>query len=1178
MLRFGMVRSKLLSRNCASHWVRVAAAFVAAALSLWGQDARGRIVGLITDTTGAAVPGAAVIAVHLEMNTSTSARSSSTGNYEFPYLLPGPYRIEVTASGFKKYSQEPIEVRVGETATVDVRLDVGAVTETVKVTAEAPLLDESSAALGQTVERHQLENLPIAGDDVMYLMQLGAGIVTAQAPNHNWLPSAVDVMSNITAGGTRSGSNEFSLDGIPNMTGTSVSFAPPADIVQEFRVEVAKYDASYGHGMGAYVNMSIKAGTNQLRGTANWLVAPNPWQANSFFGNKSLYDLSTGPVTPEKKAQMAPPRKVNRYSFTASGPVVLPRWYDGRNRTFWTFGFQGFNRRNPTSEYMTVPTMEERQGDFSKLLAIGSRYQLYDPMTTQPAGSGRYSRQPIPGNMIPPSRLDPTAQKIIRYFAPPNQAGSLDFQNNYQAVRDNSNDFWQVMGRVDHVINERHRVFARYTHSWLNFYRDRLFHNEARGLNRYRLQNGVALDDVYVFSPSLLLNVKYGMTLFTQSDGPFSKGFDLVGLGFSPSFVNQLDPQAVSFPQVAIELMTKLGEGTNTDLTTNYHNWAASVTQFVGGHSLKWGGEFRLLRHHDYSFGNGTPLMNFNNNYTRGPMDNSAGPPIGAGLASFLLGIPTGGNVDINASSAAQSAFAGLYIQDDWRVSRRLTVNMGLRWEYEMAPTERFDRMVRRFDFETPSPIEPAARANYAKAPIPEVPVEAFRTLGGLTFAGRDGEPRAMFSTPKHNFAPRIGFAFRLTPQMVIRGGYGIFYDTLGVDRTNINQAGFSQRTTLVPTRDNGQTYIASISNPFPNLLRPGAVSRTTYVGQGVTFQFPRRPAPYVQNWSLSIQRQLPARMVLDVSYMGNRITRAGAMREFDPVPRPYLSTSPERDQPVINLLTAAVPNPFLGIEAFSASGLTGQTVARSQLLRPYPHFTSITAPDPAGYGWYHSLQVRLNKRLSKGLSFNVAYTFSKMMEAMSFLNDTDPLPEKVIAAQDRPQRLVLTPVYEIPVGRKRAIGRNMSRWLDAIVGGWQLQAIYQAQSGPPLSWGNVLFRGDIHNIPLPPGERTIERWFNTDAGFEKATGRQLSQNIRAFPSRLNGVRGDGVNYWDLSMAKNFQLREQMRLQLRTNWEGAMNHPLFDTPNTSPTSTLFGTISATRGEARRIYAGLKLYF
>ena len=1141
------------------------------------QDARGKILGMVTDSTGAVIPGAAVTAVQLEQNTSAPTRANTAGNYELPFLLPGPYRLEVVAQGFKTYRREPIEVRVGETATVDVKMEVGAVTESVQITAEAPLLDESSATVGQTVDRHQLENLPIAGDDIMYLVQLGAGITTGQAPNHNWLPSAVDVMSNTTAAGTRNGSNSFGLDGIPNMTGTQVSFAPPGDIVQEFRVDVARYDASLGYGMGAYVNVMIKAGTNQYHGTLNWLVAPNPWQANSFFANKQIYDLTSGPVTPEKIARMSPPRKVNRYSATMSGPLEIPRLYHGRNRTFWTYGFQGFNRRNPTSTYLTVPSLAERKGDFSALLAVGANYQIYDPATVQPTSATRYSRQPLAGNIIPAARLDSMAQKLMGYYPAPNLPGSVDGRDNYQVGGNNSNNFLQHMGRVDHVISDRHRVFGRVTHSWLNFYRNQYFNNEARGLNRYRFQNGVALDDVYVISPSFLLNVKYGATIFREVDAPFSKGLDLVGLGFSPGFVAQLDPQAVSFPQIAIDQYDGLGENTNYDNITNYHTWGAGVTQMHGRHSLKWGGEFRLLREHSYSFANGTPNIVFNNNWTRGPIDNSAGSPIGQGAASFLLGLPTGGNVDVNASSATQSTFTSFYVHDDWKIARRLTLNLGVRWEYEAAPTERFNRMVLGFDFKTPNPVQAAAQANYVKAPIAEIPASQFTTLGGLTFAGVDGNPRQMFSTSHRSFAPRLGFAWQALPRMVVRAGYGIFYDLLGVDRIDPIQTGFSQRTTLVATQNNGQTFIATLANPFPNLLRPGAVGLTTYVGQAVTYQKPFRPTPYAQNWSLSIQRQFSGRMVLDVTYMGNRITRTTVNREFNPVPRQYLSTLPERDRTVINMVTANVTNPFYGMAAFAASGLTGQTVARSQLLRPYPEFTSIVAPDAVGFGWYHSLQVRLSKRLTRGTTFNVNYTFSKMMEAMSFLNDTDPTPEHVISAQDRPHRFVATVVYELPVGRGRAIGTGMNRLLDRAIGGWQVQGIYQGQSGPPLSFGNVLYRGDIHDIVLPPDQRTPEHWFNT-AGFEKVSGNQLAQNIRGFPSRLSGARAMGDNYWDLSAAKNFRLSERARLQLRTNWEGAMNHPLFSAPNTAPTNSLFGTVNSTRGEARRVYAGLKLYF
>jgi hypothetical protein len=1143
------------------------------------QDARGKILGLVTDASGAPVPSAVIAAIQIEMNTTTSARTNSTGNYELPFLLPGPYRLEVAAPGFKNFRQEPIEVRVGETATVDVRLELGAVTETVKVTAEAPLIEESNASLGQTVERHQLENLPIGGDDVMYLLQLGAGITTTQTPGHNWLPSAVDVMSTATAGGTRSGSSEFSLDGIPNMTGTMASFAPPADIVSEFRVEVAKFDASLGHGMGAHVNTSIKSGTNVVRGTASWQIAPNPWQANDFFGNKQLYDLSSGPVTPEKRAQMAPPRKVNRYSFTSSGPLVLPRLYNGRNRTFWTYGFQGFNRRNPSSTYLTVPTAEERAGDFSQLLAISSQYRIYDPATITPAAGGRFSRQPLAGNIIPTSRLDPMAQRILQFYPLPNQRGSVDFQDNYQVAGNNSNDFLQHMGRVDHVINERHRVFGRFTYSWLNFYRNQYFHNESRGLDRYRHQRGVALDDVYVVSPSFLVNLKYGMTWFNQPDRPFSVGYDLVGLGFPASFASQLDPQGVSFPQIAMENVDKLGESTNTNETTLYHTWGASVTQFAGAHSLKWGGEFRLMRESSYNFGNGSPLLNFANNYTRGPLDNSGGAPMGQGIASFLLGIPTGGNVDLNASSATQSTFTGLYLQDDWKIARRLTLNLGIRWEYESAPTERFDRTVVGFDFQAASPIQAAAAANYAKSPIPQIAAADFRTLGGLTFAGRDGARRGLYHTSKRNFAPRVGFAWRVAPNMAVRGGYGVFYDLLGIDRIGVTQTGFSQRTTLTPTLDNGQTWTASLSNPFPNLLKPAPVGLSTYLGQAVSFQPTYRPHPYLQNWTISIQRQLFGRTVLDVSYMGNRLTRMAVNREYNGVPRQYLSSSPNRDQTVINLLTAAVTNPFNGAPEFSASGIAGKTVARSQLLRPYPHFTSITAPDPVGFSWYHSLQVRLSKRLSHGLSLTANYTFSKMMEAASFLNDTDAMPEHVIAAQDRPHRFVPTVVYELPVGRNRRFGAGMNRVADAIAGGWQAQGIFHAQTGAPLAFGNILYRGaSLADIVLPKDQRSIERWFNTDAGFEKLTGQQLGQNIRAFPSRLTGLRGPGINYWDLSMTKNFRISDRMRLQFRTNWEGAMNHPQFSTPNMTTTNVLFGSINATVGEGRRVYAGLKLYY
>ncbi len=1143
------------------------------------QDARGKILGLITDGTGGVIPAATVTVRHLEMNTSSTVVSNAAGNYELPYLLPGIYRLEVEVSGFKKYIREPIEVRVGDSISLPITLEVGSASEIVTVTAEAPLLESSNAGMSSVMEHKLLEDLPLAGGDVMYMARFSTGVTSAQAPGHNWLPSATDVMSNITVGGTRSGSSEFSLDGIPNMTGSSVSFAPPPDAVQEFRVQVASYDASVGHASGANVNMSMKSGTNKLHGTANWDYAAPSLQAVDFFTNGQLWNPATGPVTEEKKAAMLPPRKVSRYSATVGGPVVLPHLYNGRSKTFWMYALQGFNRKQRNNDFLTVPTEAQRNGDFSALLAVNKSYQIYDPATTRPATAGRLSRQPFDGNKIPSNRIDPMAKKLLTYYPMPNAAGTVDGRNNFNVVSANNNDFYQNMGRVDHEFSEKHRMFVRVTQSWLHFYRNNFFQNEARGLSRYRKQRGLGFDDVYVLSPTMVLNSRYGFTRFIQTDQPESIGFDLASLGFPAGLVSQLDKSAAAFPMISFDQYTTLGESTNTLTATNYHNFGSTLSWTRGNHSIRMGGEFRVQQGNGYNYANASPNESFSTTYTRGPLDNSTASPIGQDMASFLLGIPTGGGLDNNASYAIQSKFFGLFIQDDWKVSRKLTANIGLRWEHDSPITERFDRAVGAYDFTTANPIQSTARANYATSPIPEVPVDQFRTMGGPTFAGRNGNARSTFETSSRNFAPRVGFAYQLNSRMVLRAGYGIFFSPVGADQIGVNQAGFSMRTNLISSNDNGQTYIASLANPFPSgLQKPSEVGLTTYLGRAVTASPEHRPNPYMQRWSFSIQREFPRRILLEVGYLGNRGTRLEIIRQLNYVPAPYLSKSAERDQTTIDHLTYKVKNPFYGMKEFEGSGLTAQTINRSSLLLPYPHFTSLLKSQPVGYTWYHALLARVEKRFGNGIAVNGSYTWSKMMEAMSFLNESDTRPEKVIGAQDRAHRITVATVYELPFGRGRLLGGNMNRVLDAVLGGWQLQAIYQGQSGPPLAFGNIIYRGNLHDIVLPAGERSISRWFNTGAPFEKDSTKQLGSNIRTFPSRLSGLRGPGDNYWDMSLSKTLEITEGLKLQVRTQWEGAMNHPQFSTPNMVPTNTLFGTITGIVGEARRIYIGAKLLF
>jgi len=1156
---------------------------------LAAQESRGKILGRVLDSTGAVIPGAGIAAIHEAMNTRTTAASNAAGNYELPFLLPGTYRIEVTVTGFKQYTRRPIEVRVGDTMTLDINMVVGQVTEKVDVVAEAPLLESASATVSSTIDHRQLADLPMGGGDVMFLTQLAPGITTGQAPGHNWLPSAVDVMSNVTVAGIHNGNSDFALDGIANMTRAQVSFAPPGDMVQEFRVETVSYDASLGHAAGGSVNMSMKAGGNALHGTAEWMNAPNPWQANDFFTNKQLY---SAPVTPERIAQLVAPRKVNRYSATTGGPVYLPKLYDGRNRTFWMYGLQGFNRKNPNTAYYTVPTAAERQGDFSALLKVSSQYQIYDPNTIALASGGRTSRQVLSNNIIPAARLDPIAQVYMKFYPLPNAPGTVDGQQNFNEISANSNDFIQNMVRVDHNFSERHRLFGRFTHSWLHFYRGDFFGNQIRGLSRLRKQRGVGLDDVYTVSPSMVVNLKYGFTRFLQSDFPYTQGYDLASLKFPAALIAQIDPQAVRFPVVTVDGFAQLGEGTNNQYVTNYHNFAGSVSKMHANHSLRWGGEYRLMRENNVDFGNGTPTFAFSTNWTRGPADNSSGSPqgIGQGLASFVLGLPTGGSIDKNASYAQQSTFTGLYIQDDWKVRRKLTVNIGLRWEYESAPTERFNRSVRGFEASVSSPISARALAAYTASPIAELPPSQFKTMGVLTFVGIDGRPRGLWESGKKNFAPRIGLAYQLTPKTVIRGGYGIFYASIGVDQNAVIQSGFSQTTNLTPTLNQGLTFQATLANPFPDgVLMPSPVGPATYLGRAITFFGAHQPNPYSQRWSFSIGRELRSRSLIEASYVGNRSTHLNVQRAWDVTPRQYLSTSPERDQATINFLSAAVTNPFYNFPEFAGGAITGTTMSRGNLLRPYPQYNGMTGSDPSGFAWYHSLQARFEKRFTRGYLVNANYTWSKFMQATEFLNDTDPGPTHVISGQDRQHRLTLTSLVELPVGRGKPLARNIPGFVNAAIGGWQLQVIYLAQSGPPIAFGNVLWRGagpeDLHQLVWPANQRTPDLWFNTIkspgigvVGFESNNSKALANNIRTFPLRLAGLRSDGQNYWNAALYKQFAYRERYKMQLRTEWEGALNHANFSAPNAAPANTLFGQVSGTQGEARRIFVGLKLMF
>jgi hypothetical protein len=1117
------------------------------------QDTRGQILGTITDSGGAVVPGAVVRAINVNSGVESSAVTNSTGEYLIPFLIPGTYTIRAESTGFKRSERPGVEVRISERIPVNIQLEIGALAETVNVSADAVLLETATASMGQVIESRRIAELPLKDGNPIMLAQLAPGVQNLSTGGWS-RPFDVGSPSSISVDGTRTGNTEFTMDGAPNNQRAAVAYIPPADVVGEFRITTANFDAAQGFSTGAAINVSIKSGTNQLHGTAYHFLQNPVLNANRFFTNRA--------------GQPKPIVRLNRWGTSGTGPVVLPKIYDGRNKTFWTYVYEGIHSADPRGQVTTaVPLPAQRVGDFSQLLAIGPQYQIYDPATTRPAPNGRFMRDPFPGNIIPSNRIDPVARNVAQFWDLPNLPGTRDFNNNWTTPGPENDRFGSHLFRVDHSFSDAHRIFVRGDLNDREQVYDVRFNN-ASGSNFQRRNRGMVFDDVYMVNSSIVVNTRYGYNRFIEGNTPIHQDLDITTLGFSTAYANSITNAAsdgLKLPNIRVTGYGELGQHSKSLRTNDTHEASASVTHLIGAHSMRYGYAMRVWRENARSLGQSSGRIDFGTDWTRGPLDNSPTAPLGQGLAAFLLGLPTAGQIDRNDSYAMQNIGHGLFIQDDWRISRRLTLSLGLRYELETAPTERYNRSVQAFDFVTPNPVNDAARANYARNPIPQVPVSQFNATGGLLFTGN---PRTLWNSDRNNLAPRFGLAYQLNEKTVFRGGYGIYYELIGTSRQQVNQTGFSTSTVLVPSTDNGQTFVASFANPFPQGIDTGlgaAGGLSTFVGQNVSFFNSSLVNPYVQRWQGSIQRQFMSDLVVEVAYVGSRGVNLRTTRQLNPVSEQYFSRSPERDQAAIDFLSTNVANPFYPL--LPRTNLSGTTVARSQLLRPFPHFTSITMQDNNGYSWYHSMQTRVEKRLAHGYTVNMSWTWSKFMDATGYLNDFDLRPERVISDQDRTHRIVASGLWEVPFAQR-----------NRLLGGWQVQAIYQYQSGPALGFGNAIFRGNLHDVPLSSSERSVDRWFNIDAGFERTPARQLGSNVRTMPSRFSGIRADGIDNWDISVFKNTQITEGLRLQFRTEFINAFNHAQYSPPNTTPTSTAFGAVTGESQWSRTIQFGLKLIF
>ncbi len=1166
-------------RIAAMGWIALAAFLIAMPAN--AQDARGTITGNVRDANQAVIPGAAVKVTNTAMGTSVSVNADEAGFFQAPLLIPGTYQITVEAQNFKKYLRDNILLRVNDRLELDIQMEVGQVGETVTVTTESPLLETTNGSMGQVIDQRRIAELPIAHGDPFKLIGLTGGVSFTGSARLD-RPFEPTHVVGYAMDGTRGNRSDITIDGIAstataNANEVIASFVPPQDLVAEFKVQTATFDASTGNTEGGVTNLSIKSGTNQFHGTAHWVKMSPGLFANDFFANANRIPR--------------PDFTYTRWGGTFSGPVRIPKVYNGKNKTFFIYGIEGIPEARPRNNGTpTVPTEKMKQGDFSDLLALGPQYQIYNPFTRRAVAGGRFQQDPFPGNIIPANLINPIARKVVdTYFPKPLTAGNADGTNNFQnpslteEIKYLSNTI-----RIDHQISDKQRVYGRV--SWYN--RDsnynNYFGNLATGEFFLFKSRQAIFDDVYTLNSTTVLNFRYGYNRFIRgtNSNPEARGFDLTSLGFPASY-NALIPEDVRrFPR--FDIAGYQGTGVGGELRPNdTHNLVAQVNKTVGRHSLKTGMEFRSYRETSRFFANTqTGQFNFDATWTRGPLDNTPTAPgqLGQSFAAFLLGLPSSGVVNRAADYAEQSTTTGIYVHDDFRFSSKLTVNIGLRYEIEGALTERFNRSVRGFDSAYVQPFEAAARAAYARNPTPEVPVDQFNLRGGLTFAGVNGQPRGLYEVPKKNFMPRFGFAYKLTDKTVIRGGYGIFFGFLGQRRGDVIQSGFSQATPFIPTLNNGLSFISTLSNPFPNGIsepRGAADGPQTFLGQSITFFNSNPLSPYNQRWQLGVQREFFGGIVGEINYVGNRGTHIEVGRNLNAVPNRFLSTSATRDQARFDYLSANVPNPLAGLMPATAGAVfRANQIARSRLLVPFPMFDAVNTTTNEGYSWYHALQLDVEKRFSRGYTFGISYTYSKFMEAVDLLNAADPAPTEAISPADRPHRFTFNGIYELPFGKGRMLLGNVNPVVSRFVSGWQLQGIYAYQSGVPIGFGNVIFTGDVKNIRLPGDQQTVARYFNTDAGFNRVVAQQLAANVRTFPLRFGFLRATPINNYDLSLLKNTEIWENKTLQFRAEFLNAFNHPLFPGPNTNPTVVQFGTIQASTQDnyARRIQLALKFMF
>ena len=1136
-----------------SHFLKSVLLALFAVSAAHAQIGRGNILGTVRDSSGAVIPGAQVEAVQRETNLAFRTQTTEAGVYFLSALPIGEYGLNVSARGFKRAVRDKIVLSVDDRLVVNVALEIGDLAESVQVTSEIPLVDLADATVGKVIENKRLTSLPLNGRNAVSMVVLTPS-VRAHTINSNGFSETGATLSAFSINGSPPTWNSVTLDGSTNNGASDgyVSSNPSVDAVEEFKVLSGTMSAEYGFTAGGVVTMVTKSGTNTLHGSLYEFLRNDKFDARNTF------------------AALKPPLRYNQFGGTLGGPVR-------KNRTFYFANFEGWRYNTAAPIIATVPTAAQRTGNLSGLLdASGKLIPIYDPATTRPNPNGSgFVRDLFAGNLIPAQRLDKAAASVLSLFPLPNRTPSDPFtnSNNFLINASGTRHTWQTTDKVDHRFSEKNGFFVRFV-LW-DFSNDNGTNGAPYTDPRARLSNdnnksyNLNLTDTHTFTPSLINEFRFAVLREHNFTTPTAADWAQL-LGLPASMVLQgtsprLSVQGLPIFPAQAATVTKRNIWDTFQLIDNLaHVW--------GKHNLKFGADLRRNRYNRFTCNGCSGVYTFNSVLT-GNAQQPAGT--GAGLASLLLGEVASATFTANTPVSFAGWSEAVYIQDDWKISRRLTLNLGMRWDYQQVPLERYNRY-----------------ANFN--PFATNPQNGL--LGRQEYAGVD-YGRTAVQPDYRDFSPRFGFAYDIfgDGKTAIRGGYGIFYQLAFQDNGPEDSSGFNGTvTSYVPPGGNTQAAAFPFSGglPFaPTRNLGAALGPSAFQSGNVVFIEPHAHWPYAQEWTVTLQRQLRAGWMMEAGYSGNKAT--------------HLFTAPynlnQLDPKYFSLGTALqdrITNPYSGIVS---GAFGGATITRQQLLLPYPYYGNVNVRSARqGSAIYHSWMWNAEKRMSNGFVLLASYTFGKLINGNIDSNapsNTEQIKtgnnwrlprtnrrlERGLDSTDSASRFVFSSVYELPFGKGKRWSPS-GAWAERLAGGWQLNGVAQLQSGLPL-----IIRGANNSLADRPNSTgrsakldnpTRDQWFDAAQFINPPL-----YTIGNAPRTLPNVRGPGAAVLDLSVNKNTAIRERVNLQFRAEAFNFINRTnllepngtFVPGPNGTNQSGAFGKITTAR-DARVIQFALKLLF